>query len=112
MQQNKTVLQHVLCQIPGALDRLHAIPRLTTDSSDNWLGAQLLAAQVDVEVWKRRTGLLQLRLSSVQEDVDMYAMRVQMMETLIMHERTARIKSQVCMQSRETAQTMFVPASA
>lgn len=94
------------------LDFWHAISGLSTGTFDIWLCAQLLAAQVDVEVWKRRTGLLQLRLSSVQEDVDMYAMRVQMMETLIMHERTARIESQVCTQLCGTAQPILVPACA
>lgn len=40
-----------------------------------------MAAHVDVETWKRRTGILQLRLASLQEDVDMYAMRVQLLDS-------------------------------
>jgi flagellin-like hook-associated protein FlgL len=53
-----------------------------------------MAAQVDVEMWKRRTGLLQLRLSSVQEDVDMYAMRVRLLESEIAQESAAKAHAQ------------------
>ncbi len=42
-----------------------------------------MAAHVDVETWKRRTGILQLRLASLQEDVDMYVMRVQLLDSEI-----------------------------
>ncbi|KAK9918373.1 hypothetical protein WJX75_003569 [Coccomyxa subellipsoidea] len=56
---------------------------------------QLMAAQVDVEVWKRRTGLLQLKLSSLQEDVDMYAMRTRLLEAEIREESAAKAHAQV-----------------
>ena len=56
--------------------------------------AQLMAAQVDVEVWKRRTGLLQLKLSSLQEDVDMYAMRTRLLEAEIREESAAKAHAQ------------------
>lgn len=42
-----------------------------------------MAAHVDVETWKRRTGILQLRLASLQEDVDMYKMQVQLLDSEI-----------------------------
>ena len=42
--------------------------------------AQLVSARVDTDQWKRRAGVLFLKMSSVQEDVDMYAMRCRLLE--------------------------------
>ncbi|CAL8471185.1 g10727 [Coccomyxa elongata] len=65
LQDEKTELER---QLQGELASCHC---------------QLMAAHVDVETWKRRTGILQLRLASLQEDVDMYVMRVQLLDSEI-----------------------------
>lgn len=54
-----------------------------------------MAARADVDQWKRRTGLLQLRLSSIQEDADMYRMRCQLLQSEATRESIARQEAQV-----------------
>jgi hypothetical protein len=55
-----------------------------------------MAARTDADQWKRRTGLLQLRLSSAQEDADMYAMRCRLLQAEIGRETALREDAQVC----------------
>ena len=82
---------HALSAAAGA-----GMQRLQEESADleRELRGQLLeqevqttAARSEVEQWKRRTGLLQLRLSSAQEDVDMHTMRVRLVEAEVAREQ-------------------------
>ena len=41
---------------------------------------QLVAARADTDQWKRRAGVLFVKMSSVQEDADMYSMRCKLLE--------------------------------
>ena len=49
-----------------------------------WL--QLVSARADTDQWKRRAGVLFLKMSSIQEDVDMYSMRCRLLEAEISRE--------------------------
>ena len=49
-----------------------------------WL--QLVAARADTDHWKRRAGVLFLKMSSVQEDADMYSMRCKLLEAEVTRE--------------------------
>ena len=41
---------------------------------------QLVSARADTDQWKRRAGVLFLKMSSVQEDADMFSMRCKLLE--------------------------------
>ncbi|CAK0784596.1 hypothetical protein CVIRNUC_007800 [Coccomyxa viridis] len=60
---------------------------------------QLVSARADTDQWKRRASILFLKVSSAQEDVDMYSMRCQLLEAQILRESS---QAKAC-QSQVTA---------
>ena len=54
-----------------------------------------MSAWADTDQWKRRASILFLKVSSVQEDVDMYSMRCQLLEAEILRESSQAKDSKV-----------------
>lgn len=75
--------------------------RASSDLPSAWkhldrLCLQLVSARADTDQWKRRASILFLKVSSAQEDVDMYSMRCQLLEAQILRESSQAKACQAC----------------
>ena len=77
-------------------------------SSETVCYAQLVSARADTDQWKRRAGVLFLKMSSVQEDVDMYAMRCRLLEAEASRESARTQAYKVCRSNSHIASCMEI----